>query len=111
MEAAPNIVVKLWDNVSHEEAFKIVKEKIAWASCVDGMMAIHPSISFEEALVLVVYYEDPNPKPVKEHEMIAITQQAMREFIRLEIKKLCMVHNTLDFDELFVLAKYKYLKK
>jgi hypothetical protein len=113
MEAAPDIVVKLWDNVSsQEEALKIVKEKFAWDSCVVGMMAIHPTLSFEEALVLVVHYEDPMYEKSKDYnqELLKCVPK-MREFIRLEIKKTCALHKTCVFEEWFILAKYKYLKK
>ena len=104
MEVAPSIVTKLWEKVSYDEALRIVAENDAWDSCADGMMAIHPTISFEEALVLVVYYEDPSFKKMK-----SITQPDMLKFIRSEIKKLCMMHSTLSFDEMYMLAKYKYL--
>ena len=109
MEAAPDIVVSLW-GVSKEEAVKIVKEKYAWDSCADGLMTIHPTITFEEALVLVAYYEDPNCKPSKEEEMLEIKDLEMRNFLKTTIKELCLLHRTLEFDELFVLAKYKLFK-
>lgn len=103
MEEAPYIVTKLWDNVSLEEAVKIVKEHFAWDSCIDGMMVIHPTLSYEEALVLVVYYENPTGKKPTDLELKEI-------FIRSEVKKTCVLHTTLQFEELLILAKYKYLK-
>lgn len=109
MEVAPSIVTKLWEKVSYDEALRIVEENDAWDSCADGIMAIHPTISFEEALVLVVYYEDPSFNKMKEQEMMSITQPDMLKFIRSEIKKLCVMHSTLSFDEMYMLAKYKYL--
>jgi hypothetical protein len=109
MEAAPSIVAKLWEKVSYDEALGIVKEHEAWDSCVEGMMVLHPSISFEDALVLLVFYEDPLYKPYKEIEMKAITDEKMREFIRLDMKQRCKSHGSLMFDELYILAKYKYL--
>lgn len=107
LDTAHDIVVKLW-NVSSDDATMIVEKNTSWMSCVDGMQVIYPSLSFEEALVLIIHYKNPMYDKMKDYTMC---ESNMRDYIRSEIKKLCLLHTTCTFDEWYVLAKYKYLKK